>query len=802
MRWILKWLLPGLLVLVLSGVVTAWLLLRGSLPETDGTLELAGLEAPVTVVRDDHGVPGVRAESREDLALATGFLHAQERFFQMDSQRRSAAGEMAEIAGPAALPMDRRARKWQLRDRAEAILSGMPEPHRQRVAAYTRGVNAGLDALAVRPPEYLFLRAPTEPWQPEDTVLVALAMGQYLNDEHAERDRVLHQLARSLPAELVRFLVPRRAALDAPLLEEPDTGLPEPPGPEVFTTEELDQPALLDWEAFVPSRVDPLGSNAWAVGGELAGEGPALVAGDMHLGLSLPNTWYRMHWQVSGDEELEAVGATLPGVPGIIVGSNSHIAWSFTNSQVHNSTRVRLERDPDEPGHYRTPEGSRALETREETLEVRGGEDETLEVTRSQWGPVVAAGRDRHALVWSLDRPGGVNLGLMALEDVTDVATALEVANRAGMPPQNFIVGDRAGRVGWSIAGMLPERRDWIRPGETLPDSSDFEDPGEWLDPEDYPRVIHGEDGRIWSANARMIGDFGGDPEDAPGLEALGDGGYALGARQGQIRDRLFEQEVFDERAMLGIQLDDEARMLQYWAGVAREALESADSETAALAGFAKLLDEWDGHAGVDSSAYRVLRAFRRAVSGRTLGPLVTPAVTAHPGMQLVGLRRLEAPVRALLEERPGHLLAPRFEDWEGLLVAAAEAVAEDLELADPDREALAWGEWNRVRVGHPFSELVPALSGLLDMPEYRLPGDSHMPRVQTPAFGASQRMSVRPGREEEALFHMPGGQSGHFLSPWYERGHEDWARGRPTPMLPGEPAHELELVPGEGHGS
>lgn len=790
---VLKWLLAGIGITVLAGALGLWLLLRASLPEADGSLELAGLGEAVSVSRDERGVAKVTATNREDLVFATGFLHAQERFFQMDTQRRSAAGEMAALAGSAALPMDRESRKWGLREQAGEILEAMPESHRERVAAYTEGVNAGLEALSVRPPEYLFLRASPEPWEAEDTVLVALAMGRYLNDEEAERDWVLHRLARSLPEELVRFLVPEREALDAPLESESDSGLPEPPGPETFATEDLDTEALTDWEDFMPSRVDPLGSNALAVGGDLTEDGRALVAGDMHLGLSLPNTWYRMQWQVSGEEELEAVGATLPGVPGIIVGSNGHIAWSFTNSQVHNATRVRLDESEDAPEHYRTPEGPRPLETREEHIEVDGGEFETVEVQRSHWGPVVDAGREQHVLVWSLDRPEGVNLGLLGLEDATDVEQAMEVANRSGMPPQNFIVGDDSGQVAWTIAGVLPQRQDWISPGETLPGTSDFGDTGEWLDPEDYPRVTRDEDGRLWSANARMTG--------GEGLAQLGDAGYALGARQGQIRDRLFEREEFDEDDMLAIQLDDEARMLAYWREVAREAISQSDPEDQGMAHFAELIENWEGHAAVDSVGYRVLRAYRREVSGRVLGPLVTPAVNEHPGLVLTGLRRLEAPVRALLEERPEHLLAPGFDHWEALLEDAARSVARDFSLEDPelaesDLEALQWGEWNRVQVAHPFSETMPWLSGLLDMPEYRLPGDSHMPRVQTPAFGASQRMSLRPGREEEAYFHMPGGQSGHFLSPWYDQGHEDWARGRPTPMLLTEELHRLELRP------
>lgn len=785
---VLKWTLAGLGVVIILGAVAVWLLLRASLPETDGTLAVAGVNEPVEITRDEQGVPTIQAADRGDLAFATGFLHGQERFLQMDILRRSAAGEMAGLVGGEILPLDRQARRWRLRRVAESMLADMPSDQRALAEAYAEGVNSGVEKLGARPPEYLFLGARPEPWQPEDMALVVMAMGFYLNDAEANRDLVLDRLARHLPQETIDFLLPRPDPMDAPLIEEPWVGPPSPPGPEVFDARELEEAPFLQWEDFKRDMVDPLGSNNWAVSGDLSPGDEALLSGDMHLGLSLPNTWYRMQWKLDkGEESREVVGITLPGAPAMVVGSNGHLAWTFTNSYGHFSTRVRLEEDPDNEGHYLTPTGSRALQEHEECIEVRRADAYCMEVSTSSWGPVVEVGEERHALVWTGASPEAVNMNLLAMEKADDLEEGLATAATAGIPPQNVLIADAEGRIGWTIAGALPKRGDWIEAGKRLPKSSEFTAWEGFLDPEAYPRVVDPPHGRLWSANARVAG--------GEHLRMIGDGGYDAGARQGQIRDRLFEADHFDEADMLEIQLDDEARFLHGWIEIALEAADVAESGNG-TAQFRELVANWGGHAAVDSAGYRVLRAFRREVAGRALGPMLTPVLSEYPDLRLIGFRRVETPLQTLLAERPEHFLIDEFEDWDALLADAVDSVVARFDLGSVEPEEIAWGERNRVRVRHPFSEVLPAVGAILDMPEYRLPGDNTMPRVQTTRFGASQRMSISPGREEDGYFHMPGGQSGHFMSPWYGAGHEDWARGRATPLLPGETAHTLELEP------
>ena len=244
---------------------------------------------------------------------------------------------------------------------------------------------------------------------------------------------------------------------------------------------------------------------------------------------------------------------------------------------------------------------------------------------------------------------------------------------------------------------------------------------------------------------------------------------------------------------MLRLQLDDRALFLARW----RDLLLAVLDPEAIIAGprrqeLARLVEHWGGRAAIGSVGYRLVRAFRREVARRVFKPLTAPVTAARPGFDYGLIRYREVPLWALVQQRPARLLDPAYADWRGLLLAAADAVT-----AEDGWSERTWGERNRVRVQHPFSRLLPLLGRWLDMPETVLPGDRYMPRVQGRGVGASQRLVVSPGRERQGIFHMPGGQSGHPLSPYYGAGHQDWVEGRPSAFLPGETVWRLTLVPG-----
>jgi penicillin amidase len=508
----------GFVVFAAFSVGFALWKIRSSLPLLDGSLPLSGLAARVIVERDGLGVPTVRAASRLDVSRALGFLHAQDRFFQMDLLRRRSAGELAALVGGAAVSLDRDTRVHRFRSRAEIAVGQLSELDRELLTAYTEGVNAGLEALGTVPPEYLALRVSPQAWREADSLLAGYAMFLDLQNEtgaHESARGLIHDL---LPPDLTAFLLPAGSPLDAPL-EGPALEAAAVPSAEVvdlrdrLPTRSLfaqrRSVAVNTWERLRDVHASPevmLGSNNWAVAGSYTADGRALLAGDMHLRLGLPSIWYRasLVWP-SGDGERRVVGVTLPGAPLLLAGSTGRIAWTFTNSEGDWMDLVVLETDPDDPNRYRSPDGWVEFTRHSETIEIAGSEPETLEVLETIWGPVIDrdhAGQLR-AIRWTAHDPGAVNLSLMRLEDVATVDEAIRLADQMGVPAQNFVCVDDAGRVGWTIIGRIPRRVGFNGrvPVSWADGSARWEG---WLSSADRPTVIDPQSGRLWTANARV----------------------------------------------------------------------------------------------------------------------------------------------------------------------------------------------------------------------------------------------------------------------------------------------------------
>jgi penicillin amidase len=796
----------GIAIAAVGGGAYLGARLRASLPVLEGERMVAGLEAPVRIGRDAHGVPVVRGGSRLDVARATGFLHAQDRFFQMDLTRRRAAGELSELLGRATLPADREVRVLRLRSVARRAVKALPPDERALLQAYTQGVAAGLAALGAPPPEYVLLRTRPAAWQPEDAMLCALTMFLRLQGELAGQESALGNMHDLLPPSLFEFLAPRGTEWDAPDEGKPFVQ-PEVPGPDVFDLRKEAPKAAVRPPAGVPvAWSDPLGdgelacgSNNWAVAGTHTAHRGALLANDMHLGLSVPNTWYRASLVFPGpDGERRVTGVTLPGAPFVVAGSNGRVAWGLTNSEGDWADLVVLEPDPGDEDAYLAPGGPRRLEHARETIHVKDGPDETLEVASTIWGPVVDKDHAGHrrALAWVPLREGGLNAALVRMESATSLDDAQALASEVGIPHQNLVVADSAGRIGWTIIGRIPRRvgYDGRLPSSWADGSRRWEG---WLPAGEQPRIVDPPSGRLWTANSRVV--------DGEKLTKVGFGGYDLGARQRQIRDFLLAIDEASEADMLRVQLDDRAVFLARWQGLLL--LEVLTPEAAAKdprrAQARHFVEAWGGHAAVDSVGYRLVRSFRRRVAEEALAPLVAACQRADERFDYLGfrsnhgLRQWEGPLWALVTARPPHLLDPRFPSWEALLRSSLDAVFVELAKTGPDLASRTWGERNTTLIQHPLSRAVPQLSSWLDMPREPLPGDNHMPRVQSPSAGASERFAVSPGREEQGYFHMPAGESGHPLSPYYADGHAAWTKGEPTPFLPGPAVHVLTLVPG-----
>lgn len=804
-RWLGFLLVTGV-VLFSAAAAAGWLLLRGSLAVLEGSQHLGGLDAEVRIARDANGVPTIQATTREDAARALGFLHAQERFFQMDLMRRQAAGELAELFGPAALPMDTEMRRHRFRHRAAGTLAHVDAGELRTLDAYAAGVNAGLAALSARPWEYFVLRATPRPWSREDTLFVVETMTLALQEHDGTDERTRQAIVETYGNETLAFLRPavaeNSAALDGstagPLAMPgeaawmPRPGLPSGAPPRTPTN----QPTAWFLPNVGPENVP--GSNSFALAGSRVAGGGALIGNDMHLNLGVPNTWYRASMKLPGHT---VTGVTLPGVPGVVVGSNGDVAWGFTDAYADTSDVVVVERDPANPVRYRVPDGTgwEDFETAKETIQVAGRKPATVELAGTRWGPLLTRLDDRSrqtlALRWVAHDPAAFNLRLLDMADARTVEDALAIAHGCGVPAQNFVVGDRSGAIAWTIIGRVPKR---VGFDGSLP-MSWADGTRRWdgfLAPEEIPTIRQPSDGQLWTANNRVVG--------GEALAKIGNGGYDLPARAAQIRNRLtaLSGRMATAQDGLNVQLDDESRFLARWRGLLESVLtDEVVSGDPRMAELRNVVRAWHGHAATGEAGHRLVRDFRQRVVEMVMNPIYEPVRLHAPELNLSRTRfkDSEEPTWAILTAQPAFLLPTAELSWEGLLQHAARLTAAT-GVHEPGGRILAnctWGEVNTLRMRHPFSQSLPTwLAAELNMRAQALPGDSNMPRVQGASFGASERMDVSPGRESEGVFHQPGGASGHPLSPFYRAGHDDWVAGRASPFLPGAAKYWLVLEP------
>ena len=789
---LLRWSAAVLALLVIAAALAVYFLLRSSLPQLDGEVAASGIAAPAVIERDAAGTPTLRAASRRDLAYATGFVHAQDRFFQMDLMRRAAAGELSELLGAAVLAMDRQSRVHAFRDVARQIVAEASASQREILDAYVAGVNEALGQA--RSWEYTLLRSEPRAWTAEDSLLCAFTMYLSLNDSSGERELARARLQASLPPQLFAFMHPLGTAWDAPIVGS--TWRPAPiPGPEVFNLRgaRVRAAAL----AAPPSRLEleeqPIpGSNSWVVAGSRTANGAALLANDMHLGLRLPHIWYRARLIVTAAAEArDLIGVTLPGLPVLIVGSNGKVAWGYTNSEGDWTDMVVVETDPADARRYLVGEDSEPFAVRREKILVRGDVPLEFEVRATRWGPIVNKDDDGHplALSWTAHHASATNLNMLDFERAATVAAVLDVANRSGIPVQNIVAADAQGHIGYSVMGRIPVRSNY---DSTTPASWRAAGTGwtGWRKPEEYPRTLDPSTGRIWTANARTL-------DTETWLAFMGEGNHELGARAAQIRDGLFALDGATPENMLHIQLDDRALFLTRWRDLLLALLEgNAVAKQPAREQARNLAQQWSGRAAVDDAGYRIVRAFRLQVRKDVFDALTAPARTRFPEANYAPSNQFEGALWQLVTQRPLHLLDPRHERWEEALLASLDTALATLRRECGALAKCRWGRQNTLRMRHVLSPSLPFSARWLDMSAAPLPGDVAMPRVQASQFGASERLVVSPGREAEGYFQMPGGPVDHPLSPFYGAGHAAWAQGTAAPLLPGPSRHTLRLQP------
>ncbi|BCA53914.1 peptidase [Nitrospira sp. KM1] len=768
--------------------------LRASLPTLDGVRTVQGLVAPAAVQFDQLGVPTVTADSKADALRALGYVSAQDRLFQMDLARRGSAGRLAEVFGETVVAQDVKQRRLGLSQAADRLLPRLPKEQLDALDAYAEGVNAYLTQMTVAPFEFLLLGYRPEPWRPADSLLVVLAMFQMLNG-YEDDERMRTVMKASLPADVTEFLIPSIDPYTAVLLRDSIAQRP-PASVPVRSLAALRRPVVKGTPmqaSMVAHRKRPLGSNAWAVAGSKTTDGRAILANDMHLDMTVPNMWYRVQLRYG---RVDMAGIVVPGIPVMISGSNGAISWGMTNVEGDFLDLVRVELDERHPNHYVTADGSRPFTVRRETIIVRNGRPHEIDVKETIWGPLAADDLMGQpvAVRWTALDPEAVDLGLMHMDEARSLPEAMRVANRAGGPPNNVILADSNGHIGWTYMGRIPLRRGFD--GSVSMAWTDGRTGWEgFLPPDELPRIVDPPAGFLVSANHRMTGDDFG--------HVVGHS-FVNGYRAYRITERLQTMDRVRESDLFTLQLDTRSALYEFYRDVVDRVLtDTILSQKPNLVHVRHAVDAWDGRADVDSKGFGVLVVFRRNLASSVFAPFLETCRERDARFVYDG--DLDTPLRTLLNEQPPELLPDpeHHESWSDFLLSVLERTVSELKTADrvADVEAMTWGQMNRIRMAHPLAEAIPLIGMWLNMPEEDAAGCAQCIRVISDGLAASERMVVSPAQQQDGIFHMPGGQSGHPLSPHYRDQQRYWSRGIALPLLSGAPMHRLILSPSTADG-
>jgi len=789
-------------LIIASGATWIYSQIDSALPILDGKKTVFGLTESATIERDEQGIVTIKANNRLDIAVATGFVHAQERFFQMDLLRRNSAGELSSLFGSVALNYDKSIRIHRFRERAIEIVKNLPDDQKAFLKAYTRGVNQGLKYISSQPFEYLLLQQEPTQWSEEDSILTVFSMYIDLQYHDGQRERTLGLMKAILSADVYAFLNPKGSIWDAAIDNSqyhpssiPTQAWPSASSAMLINGKNVTDRAEKNHHLHYQADEFP-GSNNWGISGEISSTGSAIIANDMHLDIRVPNTWFRASFEYPvAKRKIKITGATLPGIPNIVIGSNGHIAWGFTNSYGDFNDVVKIE-TINNGKQYKTPDGAKDFSYYKQIIAVKDDQPVEVVIKETIWGPIIGENHQGQLLAyrWVAHDKQAVNFIAKELETTTNVKQAFNIAARSGMPAQNMIIGDKAGNIGWTIMGPIPKKFGNV--GET-PTFWHLENNGwdGYLTPEQYPNILNPKSYRLWTANSRVVG---GDM-----LQKIGNGGYALGARAGQIRDDLFALKSFNEKSLLKIGLDNRALFLKRWQEflLNNVLLEQVLTEHKQFIEVKNILSKDKTlNASTDSVSYRLVRNFRINVRDLIFSELNDTFENLNDGYNFRSIHhQIEIPLWQLINQQPDNFLMRPLSSWQAVFNQALQRTIDDMASLDTgEKQALTkatWGQQNTTEIKHPLSKSIPFIGKWLDMPAIALSGDSYMPRVQGKSFGASERMVVSPGHEETGVFHMPTSQAGHPWSPYYAKGHSDWEKGIASPFLPGKTKYKLTLL-------
>ena len=813
-RFVLKIVAIVALVLVAAAISTvAWfdLLAHRALPQLDGSLHVAGLSAPVAVVRDRQGVPHITAANMQDLLFAQGFVTAQDRFWEMDMTRRYGNGELAEILGPAYVKSDRTQRVLGLREVAKRAVEEMSPDERALADAYSRGVNAYLDSARGKlPMEFRVLHYVPGPWTVEDSLVCGATFSEMLNLGYANYMINRERVETKVSAEIARDLYPTSSWRDhPPLQDEPQIEVqPELPDPDVLqrrleheqrsTPRTSSQSAidsqqsamfsllLLDSRQPIADSHFVPGSNNWVVSGAHTVTGKPLLSNDMHLQHHIPNVWYEVHL-TSGD--FDVAGVSAPGIPFVIEGHNRRVAWGFTNLNPA-SVDVYVETFNDK-GEYQTRTGWQHPQSRHQVIKVKGEAPVEFDVVSTRHGPIVSSivpgGDSRQlALRWVLYEPHALSLGVFHdIDSASDWTSFRQALSRFGTPGQNVVYADVDGHIGYQATGWVPIRKkgDATRP---VPGNSDEYEWNGFLTLDQMPHVFDPTSGIIATANNKVV------PDNYPYLVS---NEWFPPFRVDRIYRVLRQDKKFSAADMLALQTDIYSGFDQFLANQFVYAADHSAKATARAKEAANVMRGWDGRVTPDKAAPTLELSARVKLERILLQSVLGDAWKSYGG----GMR--EVWLENTLLRKPARWLPKQYANWNDLLADAVDRGANDPD-APKNLADWTWAKEMPLYLQHPIFGVIPVVNRWSGPGLVQQSGNGNTVKQVGRDFGPSQRFTADLSDLDRSTMNIVTGEGGNLFSPYYMDQWQAWYRGT-TYSLPfsaaavsAARAHELRLVP------
>lgn len=785
----------GLTLAFVVGLGALWvtvsaLWLRWSVPQLDGEIAVEGAAATVRILRDADGVPHIYAESRDDALFGLGFVHGQDRLWQMAFQRRLVQGRVSELAGSTALVADTYLRTLGLYRAAREAEARLSPDTRAALAAYAAGVNAAVPKNGKPlPPEFFMLGTDFEPWQPADSVAVLKGVAVQLS-ANAFQELFRLQLLKTLPPEKAALFNP---PLPAEVLEAYRAYAPQ---------EGTKFADALD--ALAPVLQTAGASNNWVVGGAHTASGKPLLANDPHLPLTVPGFWYLAHVHWPGGE---AIGGTVPGLPAIIAGRTANIAWGMTTTGADTQDLTWEKLDPSDPGSYLTPEGPKPFETRAEIINVRFGGAKTIFIRKSRNGPILPTDEPRlKALVpdgyalslrWPAldddDKTMEAALGVFTATDTTR-ETVARVFEPYRAPIQSFVLADNAGNIGLALPGAIPKRRADNPVTGLLP--------GDGRDPRfDWQGFLDGADRPLWSGGANDVFLTANNNVVPPAYKPLIALDFDPEHRARRIAHLLQAKTApHTVDSMRKMQLDDGE---QFAMDVVPLLLAQTTPTDTRATDALRQLKAWDMHMAPERAEPLIfaawMRAFTKALTADELGEVFDRVWTDRPDF-----------LTAVLQGKPAATFCDDVktkpkEDCPAILGRSLNTALDDLtERYGADMSKWRWGEAHRARFSHTPFGFVPVLKNLFGLTEIMGGGNATIQRAAyrysnsepyAAVHGSGYRAVYDLGDPNKSIYMASTGQSGNVYSPYYANLTPRWAKGEYLTMTTDRAAIERAAV-------